>query len=53
MRLIHLDVFATNERAISLYRSVGFVEFGRLPGAVHHRGQYIDLISMYRPVGRL
>ncbi|HYP60853.1 MAG TPA: TrmO family methyltransferase, partial [Thermomicrobiales bacterium] len=50
MRMIQLDVFATNERGIHLYRKLGFTEYARLPGAVHHRGDYVDMISMYRPV---
>jgi ribosomal protein S18 acetylase RimI-like enzyme len=50
LRLIQLDVFANNERGIQLYRKLGFTEYARLPGAVHHRGNYVDLISMYRPV---
>jgi tRNA-Thr(GGU) m(6)t(6)A37 methyltransferase TsaA len=50
MRMIQLDVFATNERGIHLYRKMGFTEYARLPGAVHHRGDYVDMISMYRPV---
>jgi tRNA-Thr(GGU) m(6)t(6)A37 methyltransferase TsaA len=50
LRVIHLDVFANNERAIRLYRTLGFTKHGRFPGAVLHRGQYVDLISMHRPV---
>jgi tRNA (adenine37-N6)-methyltransferase len=52
MRMIQLDVFASNERGIHLYRKMGFTEYARLPGAVHHRGDYVDMISMYRPVNR-
>ena len=52
MRMIQLDVFASNERGIHLYRKMGFTEYARLPGAVHHRGNYVDMISMYRPVNR-
>jgi len=52
LRMIQLDVFANNERGIRLYRRMGFTECGRLPGAVLHRGEYVDLISMYRLVIR-
>jgi tRNA (adenine37-N6)-methyltransferase len=52
MQLIQLDVFANNERGIHLYRKLGFTQYARLPGAVHHRGNYVDLISMYRNVDR-
>jgi tRNA-Thr(GGU) m(6)t(6)A37 methyltransferase TsaA len=50
LRVIQLDVFATNQQAIHLYRSLGFIEHGRFPGAVLHRGKYVDLIAMHRPV---
>ena len=50
MQMIQLDVFATNVRGIHLYLKMGFTEYARLPGAVHHRGDYVDMISMYRPV---
>ena len=52
LRMIQLDVFSNNERGIRLYRRLGFTEYGRFPEAVHHRGDYVDLISMYRPVNR-
>ena len=53
LRLIQLDVFASNERAIHLYQRLGFMEYGRLPGAILRRGEYDDTISMYRIVSRL
>ncbi|WP_334191110.1 GNAT family N-acetyltransferase [Noviherbaspirillum sp.] len=43
---IHLTVLATNERALKLYRKVGFVEEGRLRQAVYKEGHYVDLIRM-------
>jgi len=51
LRLIQLHVFGNNELAYRLYLNHGFIEYGRLPGGVLHRGQYVDNISMYRPVG--
>jgi RimJ/RimL family protein N-acetyltransferase len=46
---IDLDVFATNENAIRLYKKLGFVEAGVKPRDIK-RGpdQYIDAIVMYR-----
>jgi hypothetical protein len=29
---------------------MGFIEFGRLPGGVLHRGQYVDDVYMYKRV---
>ncbi len=46
LRMVRLDVFEGNEPAIALYRSVGFIETGRTPGAVLRRGEYVDSIQM-------
>lgn len=46
LRRIHLEVLATNERALNLYSSVGFVEEGRLREARWRQGKYIDVILM-------
>ncbi|HNR13147.1 MAG TPA: GNAT family protein [Thermodesulfobacteriota bacterium] len=43
---IHLSVLATNERAIRLYRSLGFVEEGRLRQAQFKGGRFIDVVLM-------
>ena len=44
---LELNVVADNDRAISLYRSVGFVEFGRNPRGFNSRATgYQELISM-------
>ncbi len=44
---MELNVVAENERAISLYRSLGFVEFGRNPKGFNSRiTGYQELISM-------
>lgn len=45
---IVLSVFASNTRAVSLYRSLGFVEYGRMPFAVKRNGKYYEEIMMYR-----
>ena len=42
-------VFAVNERAIRLYRRLGFVEEGRRPKDVKlGPGQYVDTVAMHR-----
>ena len=47
LRKITLKVFVDNERAIALYRSLGFVEEGRLRGdALRRDGSYSDTIIM-------
>ncbi|WP_161964115.1 GNAT family N-acetyltransferase [Chitinophaga flava] len=51
IQLLYLQVFATNDRAMHLYRNFGFQECGRLPNGIELRdGQYVDLVTMYRQV---
>jgi RimJ/RimL family protein N-acetyltransferase len=46
LRRVSLTVLANNERAINLYRKIGFVEEGRARQAVFKNNEYIDLIQM-------
>ena len=42
-------VVSTNERAVGLWRSLGFEIVGRLPGAFQHPAEgYVDAFVMYR-----
>lgn len=41
-------VVSTNEGAIALWRSLGFEEAGRIPGAFRLRERYVDTLVMYR-----
>jgi len=50
LSLIILDVFGPNEPGIHLYESLGFIEYGRLPGGIIHQGIEVDRISMYLPL---
>lgn len=46
--LLSLQVFATNEKAMQLYRNFGFMECGRLPRGIQQKnGAYVDLVTMY------
>ncbi|MFO0703233.1 MAG: GNAT family N-acetyltransferase [Patescibacteria group bacterium] len=47
IRIIYLTVFGQNSKAISLYKSLGFVEFGRLPEGLLHKGHYDDYVFMF------
>jgi len=48
IRKLKLGVFATNERALALYRRLGFTEEGRLRGEVILGGVPVDEILMSR-----
>lgn len=44
---LELDVLADNEKALALYRSLGFTEYGRNPRGMHLRaGGYHELVLM-------
>ena len=44
MKIIILDMFATNTVARRLYEKVGFVEVGKVPKAIKRDRKYVDLI---------
>jgi RimJ/RimL family protein N-acetyltransferase len=46
LRLIQLWTLADNERAIGLYKSIGFVEDGRLRDRAFHDGHLVDSLIM-------
>jgi RimJ/RimL family protein N-acetyltransferase len=46
LRRVYLEVLATNERAASLYRKLGFKEEGRLRQHQLKNGVYIDVLIM-------
>ncbi len=50
LRIVTLSVFGDNPLAMEMYKKFGFVEFGRLPEGVLHKGKYLDHILMYKKV---
>ena len=46
LKILTLSAFATNKRAINVYRRVGFVETGRVPKKFLREGQYVDEVIM-------
>jgi RimJ/RimL family protein N-acetyltransferase len=47
-RILELDCFSINNRAMHLYENLGFREVGRIPGALNHYGKYCDKVLMYK-----
>jgi len=47
LKIISLEVFGCNEVGKSLYRKLGFVKHGSLPGGIYWRGKYVDADMMY------
>jgi L-amino acid N-acyltransferase YncA len=46
LKVLVLDVFASNKTAQALYRKMGFQDAGRIPKAICKNGKYIDTIRM-------
>ncbi|MGC9310817.1 MAG: GNAT family N-acetyltransferase [Candidatus Aenigmatarchaeota archaeon] len=46
IEIVVLEVFAENERAIALYKKLGFRKFGTLKNGLKRRGKYSDKIMM-------
>jgi ribosomal protein S18 acetylase RimI-like enzyme len=46
LQIVFLDVYATNDVAMTLYKKVGFREVGRIPKAILRDGNFIDLVRM-------
>ena len=50
LRIVRLIVDSNNKIGRSLYKKVGFKEYGRLPKAMYRHGRYSDEIGMYKRV---
>lgn len=50
LRIVTLAVFGNNLTAYEMYKKCGFLEYGRLPEGIHHKGQYVDHVYMYKKV---
>lgn len=53
IKLVILEIFATNDPAMHLYKSAGFKEYGRLPKGLQYRSEFIDKILMYKSLDGL
>lgn len=45
-KLLILNVYSSNERAIHVYKKVGFTEIGRIPNGLFKNGNYLDDIIL-------
>lgn len=46
LKMIQLECSHTNDKALNLYKKVGFKEVGRLPKYILYHGEYIDEVEM-------
>ena len=51
LKVLTLQAFATNKRAIHVYENVGFAETGRVPKKHFKENQYIDEVIMTKLTG--
>lgn len=51
IEIVTLEMFETNKVARSLYEKLGFVEYGRLPGGLEHKGVKVNAILMMKRLG--
>jgi RimJ/RimL family protein N-acetyltransferase len=51
LRVVTVNTFATNKRAIRVYEKVGFVQTERIPKKHFRQNRYIDEIIMTKSVG--
>lgn len=50
LKIVKLGAFANNPIAISMYKKIGFVEYGRLPDGILYKGKFIDHVYMYKKI---
>ncbi len=50
LRIIKLGVFGNNFIGQNLYKKIGFIEYGRLPGGAKHRDDFVDEVLMYKKI---
>lgn len=48
IKIVILDVFKTNQRALNFYKKLGFKIYGKLPKGALRRKKYVSDIKMYK-----
>lgn len=49
VEVLFLEVYSTSP-AVEIYRRMEYKEYGRLPRGIKYRGEYVDMISMYKQI---
>jgi RimJ/RimL family protein N-acetyltransferase len=50
LKIVTLEVYSTNDIARSLYKKIGFVEYGSLPDGLFRKNSFEDSVLMYKKV---
>ena len=50
LKVLTLQAYATNRRAVHVYEKLGFVQTGRVPKKYFKEGQYVDEVIMTKLV---
>jgi ribosomal protein S18 acetylase RimI-like enzyme len=50
LKILTLEVYSTNKRAIHVYEKMGFTETGRIPKGLYRNGKYIDEVMMTKEI---
>ena len=53
LKLLLLEVFDQNPRAIHMYEKIGFREVGRIPKKLYHKGRYHSGIQMAKEISSM
>ena len=48
IKIVTIVVFGDNEIAITLYKKIGFKEYGRLPQGLYRQNHFSDTVEMYK-----
>lgn len=50
LKLLKMTAFATNQRAITLYKQLGFRIAGEIPAAIKYKGKFVGQKYLYLPL---
>ncbi len=50
LKILHLEVYVENKVAENLYKKMGYVEFGMLPGSIEYKGNMLDEKYLFKRI---